>query len=61
MIPHGDRRNRAISSRAKNQEQFVSPTANNIVRIFVLRDGLNKQSGRLLFCAPSGEFQQRAE
>jgi len=61
MIPHGDRRNRAMSGGAENEEQSILFRGDDVVRVFVLGNGFKKQNRRLLPVAPRGELLQCAE
>lgn len=60
MIPHGDRRDCAVSGGAKNQK-LALPNGNHFVRVFIQRRGVQQQCGRLLATAPRNKFLQRAE
>ena len=64
MIPHGDRRDRAISGRAENKEQSILPATrrrDHIVRVFVLSDGFQQPNWRPLAAAPDDKLLQRAQ
>ncbi|MEO6724555.1 MAG: hypothetical protein ABIU20_09375 [Blastocatellia bacterium] len=58
MIPHGDRRDRAVSGGAEDEKEINVPSSNNIVRVFVLGNGFQQQHGRLLSAAPYDELLQ---
>ena len=46
MVPHGDRRDLALSGRLQNQRQPVPPRRNHVVSVFVERDCFSQQHRR---------------
>ena len=60
MIPHGDRRDGAVSGGAENQK-LIAPNRNDFMRVFVQRSCVQQQRRRLLTAAPGNKLLQRAE
>jgi len=60
MIPHGDRRNGAVSGGAENEEQSIFFRGDDVVRVFVLGNCFQQQNRRLLPAAPRNELLQRS-
>jgi len=61
MVPHGDRRDFALSGRLQNQCQPVPPRRNHVVSVFVERDCFSQQHRRTPGAPPENELLQRAE
>jgi len=67
MIPHGDRRDFALSGRLQDQCQSISPGVpcppwrNHVVGVFVERDCFHQQYWRALPRSPQNELLQRSE
>jgi hypothetical protein len=64
MIPHGDRRDFALSGRLQNQCQFITlgpPRRDHVVSVFVQRDCFGQQNRRASGAPPQDELLQRAE
>jgi hypothetical protein len=64
MIPHGDRRDFALSGRLQNQRQAGAhrrPWRNHVVGVFVERDCFYQKYRRSLTRSPQDELLQRAE
>jgi hypothetical protein len=61
MVPHGDRRDFALSSRSQNQCQPIPERRNNVVSVFVQRDCFSQQYRRALGAPPQDELLQRTE
>ena len=61
MVPHGDRRDFALSGRLQNQCQPVPPRRNHVVSVFVERDCFSQQQRRTPGAPPEDELLQRAE
>jgi len=61
MVPHGDRRDFALSGRLQNQCQPVPPRRNYVVSVFVERDCFGQQHRRTPDAPPEDELLQRAE
>jgi hypothetical protein len=63
MVPHGDRRDFALSGRLQNQCQSAPapPRRNHVVSVFVERDCFDQQYRRPLGAPPQDEFLQRSE
>jgi hypothetical protein len=61
VVPHGDRRDFALSGRLQNQCQPVPPRRNHVVSVFVERDCFGQQHRRAPGAPPEDELLQRAE
>jgi hypothetical protein len=61
VVPHGDRRDFALSGRLQNQCQPVPPRRNYVVGEFVERDCFSQQHRRTPGAPPEDELLQRAE
>jgi hypothetical protein len=61
MVPHGDRRDLALSGRLQNQRQPVPPGRNHVVSVFVERDCFSQQHRRAPGAPPQDKLLERAE
>ena len=61
MVPHGDRRDLALSGRLQNQCQPVPPRRNHVVSVFVERDCFSQQHRRAPGAPPQDKLLERAE
>jgi hypothetical protein len=61
VVPHGDRRDLALSGRLQNQCQPVPPRRNHFVSVFVERDCFSQQHRRAPGATPQDKLLERAE
>jgi hypothetical protein len=61
VVPHGDRRDLALSGRLQNQCQPIPPRRNHVVSVFVERDCFSQQHRRAPGATPQDKLLERAE
>jgi hypothetical protein len=61
VVPHGDRRDLALSGRLQNQYQPVPPGRNHVVSVFVERDCFSQQHRRAPGATPQDKLLERTE
>src|SRR5690242_9386175 len=61
VIPHGDRRDPAHSRRIEDEDEPLTPRHDHVVGVFVLRDDVPHEAGRLLRAEPFEHGAERSQ